>query len=221
VLIKRPIQTDWVITTGDPLIALTPDINSIAGDKLVAFAPNTTGVPYGVEKEKEIIKQLFDIGNLFLLIDNLETFKKSYYSSAADEIKYRSERNISSIEAILRDTIATSLIIARREFYDSADEDSKVKYAEINKGINQFTHFVFEGSFRIDHAQVASARAAYLAAVLLTDTFDQLEKFNEKVDIKEFLITHPEYNFLNKRLKFVARGEALYYWYRTLKLLYP
>ncbi len=33
-----------------------PSINCILGDKLTAFAPNTTGIPYKVDKEMEIIK---------------------------------------------------------------------------------------------------------------------------------------------------------------------
>lgn len=221
VLLEREIKTEWAVIDGNPLTVTTPDINSIAGDKLVAFAPTTTGVPYGLDKEKEIVKQLFDVGNLFPLIDNMEIFIKSYNSSAASEMKYRPERNITSVEDILKDTIATGIIIAKREFHAPDDEDSKVKYSEINKGINQFTHFVFEGSFRIDHAQVASARAAYLAAVILTGFVDKLEIFDEKMTLEEYLITHPEYNFLNKRLKFIAKGEALFYWHRTVKLLYP
>lgn len=221
VLLETEITTDWGIMIGDPLTVMTPDINSIAGDKLVAFAPTTTGVPYGFEKEKEIIKQLFDVGNLFPLIDNIEVFIKSYKSSASSEMKYRPERNIASVDDILKDTIATGMLIARREFYLADDEDSKAKYSEINKGVNQFTHFVFEGRFRIDHAQVASARAAYLAAIILTGFNESLAVFDEKIALHEYLVNHPDYNFLNKRLKFVAKGEALFYWHHTLSLLYP
>lgn len=221
VLIQREIKTDWVAMHGEPLIVLTPDINSIAGDKLVAFAPCTTGVPYGVEKEKEIIKQLFDVGNLFHLIGDMEVFRASYHTSAESEIKYRPERNIASVQAILQDTIDTAKLIACREFHHVDDEDSKMKYAEISKGINQFGHFVFEGNFRIDHAQVASAKAAYLAALLLTENKDKPETFDTAVAAGEDLIAHPDYNFLNKRLKFVAGGEALFYWRRIIKLLHP
>jgi hypothetical protein len=151
----------------------------------------------------------------------MEVFKKSYHTSAAGEIKYRPEREIGSIDDILKDTIATGPIIAKRVFHDLVDQDSKIKYGEINKGINQFGHFVFEGSFRIEHAQVASAKAAYLAAMILTVHQGKLELFDEKVLMQEYLITHPDYNFLNKRLKFTAKGEALFYWHRTIRLLYP
>jgi hypothetical protein len=221
VVIQRPIQTDWVLMKGDPLTVRTPDISSIAGDKMVAFAPCTTGVPYGVEKEKEIIKQLFDVGNLFYLIDDMETFKQSYHTSARGEMKYRPERNINSVEEILKDTIATGLLIAKMEFHAADDEDSRIKFSEINTGINQFGHFVFEGFFRIDHAQVASAKAAYLAALVLKDHSGKPELFSENIPVGDFMIVHPEYNFLNKRLKFVAKGEALFYWHRTIRLLHP
>ncbi len=221
VLIERPIQTDWVVMKGSPSTVKTPDINSIAGDKLVAFAPCTTGVPYGADKEKEIVKQLFDVGNLFHQISDFGTFKKSYLTSAAGEIQYRPEREIRSVEEILRDTIATGLIIARREHHEPGDEDSKLKFAEINTGINQFSHFVFEGSFRIDHAQTASAKAAYLAAAILTGHNGDLALFNQRIEIKECLIINPSFNFLNKRLKYVAGGEALFYWNETIKLLHP
>ncbi len=111
VLVDSPVQTSWVRMQGDPLIVKTPDINSLAGDKLVAFAPCTTGVPYGLEKEKEIIKQLFDVGNLFHLIEDMYVFEQSYHAAATTEMKYRPERKISFVEEILKDTITTGLIL--------------------------------------------------------------------------------------------------------------
>jgi hypothetical protein len=151
----------------------------------------------------------------------MKVFKKSYHTSATGEIIYRPERKIPSIQEILKDTIATGLIIAKREFHAVDDEDSKAKFAEINMGIKQFDNYVFEGNFRIDHAQVASAKAAYLAAIILTDHTAKPELFDEKISTQEYLITHPDYNFLNKRLKFIGKGEALFYWNRAIKLLQP
>jgi hypothetical protein len=68
---------------------------------------------------------------------------------------------------------------------------------------------------------VASAKAAYLAATLLTGHKGKPELFDEKISTKEYLIAHPGYNFLNKRLKYIANGEALFYWNRTIRLLHP
>lgn len=80
-LVDRSLATEWLMQTGELVTVTTPDINSIAGDKLTAFAPNTTGVPYNMEKEKEIMKQLFDIGCLFDLLTDIAVFKKSFLES--------------------------------------------------------------------------------------------------------------------------------------------
>lgn len=218
-IVERVLETEWITQTGNSVIIKTPDINSITGDKLTAFAPNTTGIPYNEEKEKEILKQLFDVGSLFPLLTDMEIFKKSFIESAKGEIAYRPERQIESVEKVLNDTIETALLIARKDILKTDEE--KAKYKEINIGINQFKHFVFQGKFDILEAQVAGAKAAYLAAIILTDYKGDLMLFNKEISKEEYLIKHPEYNYLNKRLKFVESGEALYYWFQTINLLFP
>jgi len=229
-LVQKPVLTEWVKLKSEPLIVTIPCINSITGDKLVAFAPNTTGVPYhrsSVNKDgetvqsemfREIVKQLFDVGYLFDAMDDLSTFRKSYASSVTSEMKYRAERNIKSSEEVLKDTIATALVLARRD--KQANEVDKKNYAHINTGIGQFAHFVYAGNFRIEHAQLASAKAAYLAAIILTGYQGALVKFNEEIPLQDYLISHPEYNFLNKQLKAVNKGEALFYWWQAIRLLH-
>ena len=219
VLVEKPIRTEWLLQEGEPLTINIPDTNSIAGDKITAFAPNTTGVPYGIGKEKEIMKQLFDVGCLFDFLTDIESLKRSFHNSAKAEIEYRPDRKIGSVEQVLRDIIDTSLLIAK--IVKLSNNEEKVELHEIYTGINQFKHYIFEGNFSFLDAQVASSKAAYLAAVILTDFKGELQKFNPALPVSEFLITHPEYNFLSKRLKFVARGEALFYWFHTIKLLFP
>jgi hypothetical protein len=68
---------------------------------------------------------------------------------------------------------------------------------------------------------LASAKAAYLAALMLVDFRGDLKVFSPQRSSTDYLIVHPNFNYLNKRLKFVARGEALFYWFETINLLYP
>lgn len=215
-LVEIPLETEWILHAGKSVSVTTPDINSILGDKLTAFAPNTTGIPYHSEKEKEILKQLFDIGNLFDLLTDLTVLKKSFLETAKAEIAYRPERRIDSIEKILYDIIETSLLIAKKDILKT--ENEKTLFDEINKGINQFRHFVFVRKFEILEAQVASAKAAYLASIILKEG-NELQKFNEKIPLNDYMISNTEYNYLNKRLKYVAKGEALFYWFHTIALL--
>ncbi|KIA92252.1 hypothetical protein OC25_17605 [Pedobacter kyungheensis] len=229
VLTQRPIHTEWLLTDGDPIMVTTPDVCSIAGDKLTAFAPNTTGVPYHREGSNskgekiqsemfmEIIKQAFDVGCLFDRIKDLNTFKKAYQTIVDAEIKYRANLKIESMETVLHDTINTSLVLARN--LHQAGDLEKQHHGYLTKGIGQFGHYVFKGAFRIEQAQVATAKAAYLAAIILSGTAT-IERFDPKVAVSEYHITHREFQILNKKLKFVAKGEALFYWSSVIKLIY-
>lgn len=76
-IIERPILAGFIMTDDKPQFVKLPDINCILGDKLAAFAPNTTGVPYRKNKEIEIIKQLFDVGCLFDYADDLDLTRKT------------------------------------------------------------------------------------------------------------------------------------------------
>ncbi len=198
-LARKPVETEWLIQEGEPVQVVIPSIDSVTGDKLTAFAPNTTGVPYGVEKEKEIMKQLFDIGCLFDEISDSEVVKQSFKSIVKSEIEYRHERKIESADQVLQDIIDTSLLIA---------------------GINQFKHYLFKGTFGLLEAKVASSKAALLAAIILKDFNGEIPKFDPDLPLTEYLITNPDYNYLNKRLKYVEKGESLFYWFQALSLLY-
>ena len=219
VTVERPIETEWLLQEGENIKVLMPNIDSIAGDKLTAFAPNTTGVPYGIEKEMETMKQLFDIGCLFDEFTDTEVGKQSFSESVKSEIKYRPERKIESAEQVLQDIIDTSLLIS--SIVNLSKNEESLPLREINSGINQFKHYIFEGTFGLLEAKVASSKAALLAAMILKDYKDDLPKFSPQTPRTDYLISNPEYNFLNKRLKFVAEGEALFYWFQTLKILFP
>ena len=219
VIVKRPIETEWLLKEGAVVKVRMPDIDSIAGDKLTAFAPNTTGVPYGSDKEKEIMKQLFDVGCLFDKLTDIEVLKQSFRKAVKSEIEYRPEREIESGEQVLQDIIDTSLLISGIVHLSKNAENLPLK--EINSGINQFKHYIFEGTFGLLEAKVASSKAALLAAIILTDHKGDLAKFRPDIPLTDYLISNQDYNYLNKRLKFVAQGEALFYWFQALKILFP
>jgi hypothetical protein len=211
-IIEIPVQTKW-IESGEIINVFVPDIDSITGDKLTAFAPNTTGIRYETEKELEIIKQLFDIGNLFEKVDSVETVAKSFNTFAVEEISYRS-LTIGAPD-VLNDIIETAKIIALRD--RNKDEPFKSQYNELQKGIRSFNNFIISGSFRPDDAVTASAKAAYLATKILTENYEALERFNND-DIAGLNIEDQEWNFLN-RLKRLPDKRAFFYWFKALEIL--
>src|SRR5690606_3073828 len=61
VLQEQEIVHSWIYQEGVPITVPLPSFESILGDKLTAFAPNTTGILYAKNRPVEIIKQLYDI----------------------------------------------------------------------------------------------------------------------------------------------------------------
>lgn len=221
-LIEKPIKTKWIETEKLFTVHL-PSIDSITGDKLTAFAPNTIGIPYFKGKDNqpfsmEICKQLFDLSKLFEQIQNMKIVAASFNAFAEHEIAYRkNEDSIRTLtpEIVLQDTIDTCLIIAKR---GSGTKDEQAKFAELQKGIRAFgTGFLMSGNFRIDDAISASARIAYLATKLLLNDLSPIGYFDGQ-EIKSLSIENQEWNFLNK-LKRQPDKSSFYYWYQTVQLL--
>ena len=196
-----------------------PTIDSITGDKLTAFAPNTIGIPYekgGQSATMEICKQLYDLGKLFEKISSFEVVAKSFQLFAKHEIEYRKEAHPDlTPEQVLQDTIDTCLIITKRE---RGTTEEKAKFALLQKGIIAFgTGYLMSGNFRIDDAIPASARIAYLAAKILVNDMSPLAYY-EGEDMKDLNIENPDWNFLN-RLKRQPDKSSFYYWHQTVELL--
>lgn len=85
----KPAVHVWLKTENDPT-ALTPSTKEgLLGDKLTAFAPNTTGILYTKNRPLEIIKQMYDIGTLFDHVDDLKTVKLVFEQVASQEISFR------------------------------------------------------------------------------------------------------------------------------------
>lgn len=221
-IIELPIATKWIETQNETLISV-PSIEAITGDKLTAFAPNTIGIPYFKGKDKqpfamEVCKQLFDLHKLFEEISNMEVVAASFQAFATKEIGYREiedEAKNMTPELVLKDTIDTCLILAKR---GSGAEDEKEKYKELQNGVRALgTGFLMRGNFRIDDAIPAAARIAHLAAKLLVNDLTPIAYYNGQ-DIKDLTVEDPDWNFLN-RLKRQTDKSSFYYWYHTIQLL--
>lgn len=221
-LIEKPVNTKWIEIENETMVTM-PSIDSITGDKLTAFAPNTIGIPYFKGKDKqpfamEICKQLFDLSKLFENIQSMEVVAASFQVFTEHEIAYRksgNSKNELTPEKVLKDTIDTCIILAKR---GQGPDNDKAKFKELQKGITAFgTGFLMAGNFRIDDAIPASARIAYLAAKIRVNDLSPINYY-EGQNIQDLIIENQEWNFL-MRLKRQPDKSAFYYWYRTAQLL--
>jgi hypothetical protein len=206
-LISLPIQSDFVPIIDKPLNVNVPGLEDVLGDKLTAFAPNTTGIPYFKKDDSmsmEIIKQLYDIGNLFDAVTDLETIKTTFYRFAKTEIGYRNAEGINEND-VLEDIYQTALCIVSR------GTDGKGDFVELQNGIGRISSFIFSESYHIEKAIVHASKAAYLSTLIQCNA-KTIAKFENPLQLKDWQIDKPLNNKLNKLKK--SNPEAFFYWYK-------
>jgi hypothetical protein len=207
-VIEVSIDSPFVALDGEPVTVSVPDFNNILGDKLTAFAPNTTGIPYrkrDKEMGMEIIKQMYDIGCLCDEADNAEIISTIFSAFAETEIEYRDNRY--TVSDVLDDIIDNSLEICLRGNYGKAD------FEILSKGITQVKSFIYSESFHIERAITYAARVAYMAAVIKYGQKEMARFDMAKIqEMKDWLIEAPALGKLNKLKK--SNPEAFFYLYR-------
>lgn len=204
------VNSPFVEQTGAPLTVNIPDSEEILGDKLTAFAPNTTGVPYvknGNSAAMEIIKQLYDIGNLFTDVRDISKTARTFHSMGEVELRYRSLSM--TMNDVLEDIMQTSLLIATR------GQSGKGDFFALQSGISQLSLYIFSERFHIEQAAVFAARAAYIA-MLIRSGETRIERFQDASQVTDWTIEQPFETKLNKLKK--TNPEAFFYWYQVYLL---
>lgn len=199
------INSPFIKSVGDNVKVTVPIPEAILGDKLTAFAPNTTGVPYGREKEVEIIKQLFDVGNLFDMISDITIVSEVFTQFAPTELAYRELKELKK-EDVLNDVFQTALLMATR------GKSGKGDYSELQRGVQNIKNFIFSENFHIERAMVPAAKAAYIATMFQTNT-TKVERFSNPMEVKDWILEQPFETRLNKLKK--SNPEAFFYWFKT------
>lgn len=160
-IIELPVKSSILLSEGPDHTVNIPDINCILGDKLTAFAPHTTGIPFGIDKELEIIKQLFDCWTLIQEFNNLEIVSTTYNQTSTIESKYRN-LNINSSDC-LKDTIASCICILSRGSIRPEE------YKNYSHGINALQGHLISGRMTGENACSYAAGVMYLATCLLSN----------------------------------------------------
>lgn len=208
---KLPIRSPFLPNTGDHVMVPIPSVEDLLGDKLTAFAPNTTGIPYFKNEDSmsiEIIKQLYDIGTLFDLTDDLAVVKATFQAFAKAELSYRGNPGLTP-ESVLEDIYQTSLSIVTRS------KDGEADFDELQSGIQRIASFIYSEKFHLDKAVTHASKAAYLATLIMVNE-EQTERFAEPMEVKDWVIEEPMNTWLNKLKK--SNPEAFFYWYKISRL---
>jgi len=207
-LIEMPVKHAVVQTASPDIFVTVPTVDWLLGDKLTAFAPNTTGIPYNVGKETEIIKQLFDIGVLFDNLTHIDTVYASFTENCAREMGYR--KLSTANEAILDDCLNTAMTIVFR------GTDHTEHFQKLMRGIRGFRAFTFDNNYSLENAICSSAKVVYLTQ-LLKHRQTTVKRFSDSKDAQDLMISDPALNKLNKIKK--TDPEAFFYLFDAVEML--
>ena len=203
------VDSPFILLDGEPLTVRIPSVNDILADKLTAFAPNTSGIPYyknGDPKFVEVVKQLYDVGRLFDSMTDIEMVKKVFFRIVPIELAYKHLPG--DYAPVFQDIRDTALCLATRGKVGNGD------FEALQKGVTFIRPFMYQGKYFIEDAINDAAKAAYLATAIEKGT-SAIQHFKSSSVSPDLVPTVS--NKLNK-----LRGilpEAFFYWTLTSQLL--
>jgi len=209
-LIDIPVESVFTPMVDDSFMVKVPSLDDMLGDKLTAFAPNTIGIPYYKHEDSmsmEIIKQLYDIGNLVDVVKEIETVKSTFHKFAQAELAYRDANQ--TIEEVLNNIYQTAMCIITRGLVGNGN------FNELQKGIQRIKNMIFSETYHIEKAIIHASKAAYIAMLIKynANTFDKFDKLGS---LKDWIIGA----FLNTKLNKLKKSnpEAFFYCYKIFEL---
>lgn len=206
-VVSLPIQSPFLKTEGAPVMVNLPSYQDMLGDKLTAFAPHTTGIPF-FKGEKdctmEINKQLFDIAALFDMTNDLTITAETFRKYAAVELLYR-KADTTKLQDVLNDIFSTSLCICLR------GKENPEEFKLLQNGISRVRSFIHSENYGLDNAIVNASKAAYLCK-LIENGITEVHHYtpgNEQ-QLADAIISAPLPTNFNKLKK--SNIEAFFYW---------
>ena len=212
-LVPLPIKSILLKQTGDPVMVKCPSLKDMLGDKLTAFAPHTTGIPFfknGDECFMEIMKQLYDVSSIIDRIDDLTEVRKTYSEIVPIELGYRSMDHLSELD-VLADTYNCAMNICYRGALD------KTEFGYYADGARRVNSFIIPENYNADIAIRDAAKVAYLVRLIQTGK-DEVKHYKPEMDdeLAGALIQNQSLNRLN-RIKKISL-EAFFYFLEIEKM---
>lgn len=217
-VIGKPI-TPEILEIRREILVTVPTVESLLADKLTAFAPRTTGVPFqpangSPPDTMQIVKQLFDVGELFSLAEDLAAVRRVYQKVFSQENVYRGGGF--TTEDVLDDTLQASLSLSMHRLKGVKDSAEALM---LEDGARKLTSHLVDHRFNLDMAKLAAAKAALTAKLVKSeDAGASLGAFRTVPPPEELrqLKIDGEWERLNRLMS--VNPEAFWYWYQASKL---
>ncbi len=217
-VIRKPITPELLEIKREILVTV-PTIESLLADKLTAFAPKTVGVPLQPASGREadtmqIMKQLFDVGELFDLAEDIAVVRRVYQKVFDLENSYRG--GDFTFAQTLDDTLDAALHLSMHELKGVPSTPEALRLTE---GVRKLASHLVNHRFNLGIAKIAAAKAALLSRLILVEgESDPLSHWRTLPDMQEIggLSMEGPWGRL-QRLRSTS-PEAFFYWYQAARL---
>jgi hypothetical protein len=214
-VIVKPIAPTLLEIRREILVTV-PTVESLLADKMTAFAPRTTGVPFtpanGLSADTmQIVKQLFDVGELFNLAEDLHAVRRVYGRVSELESGYRGGGV--TLTGALDDTLQASLCLGLHRLKGVPESADALM---LEDGVRRLTSHLVNHRFNLDVAKIAAAKAALLSRLISREEVNpSLPLWRTSPELEELraLSIDGDWEKLN-RLKAV-NPEAFYFWHQA------
>ena len=201
-----PIKSPLLKTDGDPALVQIPSLDDMLGDKLTAFAPHTTGIPFFKDDKPfsmEIMKQLFDVSSILDRTNTLETVTSTFHKLVPIELGYRGLDTLTA-QDVLEDAYNTAMNIC---LYGALN---KQEYNYLTDGAHRVNGFILIENYTMERAVRDAAKVAYLSRLIQLG-INEFRHYTKDADaaLASALIEDQALNKLN-RIKKVS-SEAFFY----------
>lgn len=163
-VIQLPITSPFLKSEGEATMVSVPSAEDILGDKLTAFAPHTSGIRFFKNERNcslEIIKQMFDVAALMDVCNDFRLVHNTFRKFGETELAYR-KLDGTTTDDILKDAIQTAQCISLRGY------ENEEEFNLLQGGIKRISGLILSERYHLDSAIRDSAKAAYVAALILT-----------------------------------------------------
>lgn len=213
-VVTLPIASPFIKSDGEPVMVSLPSYEDLLGDKLTAFAPHTTGIPFFKGEKNcsmEINKQLFDIASLFDLTSDLTITTETFKKFALVELAYR-HLPADNLQQVLDDIFSTSLNMTIQGIGDPEEHQLLIE------GMKRVKSFIHSEKYSLESAIANASKAAYLSK-LIEKGETVVHHFNpdDVLELVKAEIISPLPTKLNRLKK--TNVEAFYYWTKVQKLI--
>ena len=141
---------------------------------------------------------------------DINIVSEAFYQIAQQELTYRELTNNLTPLDVLGDIFDTSRILSERGRID------KEVFDQLQQGISRIKEYVFSRNLILETAINSASKAAYLSLLLKYGITDY-ERFDSKLNLRDFVIQNPDYRSFKTIMNFDP--EAYFYWFKSIEIL--